>query len=64
MVIEESPDGAIRRTIEALVWSVDQKSGVQAKSGVNATKPAVPGYPAGRSSNANVRRRPAPCKPQ
>lgn len=27
----------------ALVWSVDEKSGMQAKSRVNATKPALPG---------------------
>ncbi len=30
----------------AVVWSVDEKSGMQAKSRVNPTKPAVPGKPA------------------
>lgn len=29
----------------AVVWSVDEKSGMQAKSRVNPTKPAVPGTP-------------------
>jgi transposase len=29
----------------AVVWSVDEKSGVQAKSRVNPTRPAVPGIP-------------------
>jgi len=29
----------------ALVWSVDEKSGMQAKSRINPTKPAVPGIP-------------------
>lgn len=29
----------------AVVWSVDEKSGMQAKSRVNPTKPAVPGSP-------------------
>ena len=32
----------------ALVWSVDEKSGMQAKSRVNPTKAAVPGTPARR----------------
>ena len=32
----------------AVVWSVDEKSGMQAKSRVNPTKPAVPGTPARR----------------
>jgi transposase len=32
----------------AVVWSVDEKSGMQAKSRVNPTKPAVPGAPARR----------------
>jgi transposase len=32
----------------AVVWSVDEKSGMQAKSRVNATKPARPGIPARR----------------
>src|SRR4051794_37206229 len=32
----------------AVVWSVDEKSGMQAKSRINPTKPAVPGIPAGR----------------
>jgi transposase len=30
----------------AVVWSVDEKSGIQAKSRVNPTKPPVPGTPA------------------
>ena len=30
----------------AVVWSVDEKSGMQAKSRINQTKPAVPGTPA------------------
>jgi len=29
----------------AVVWSVDEKSGMQAKSRINPTKPAVPGIP-------------------
>jgi transposase len=29
----------------AVVWSVDEKSGIQAKSRVNPTRPAVPGIP-------------------
>src|ERR671918_418519 len=29
----------------AIVWSVDEKSGIQAKSRINPTKPAVPGIP-------------------
>src|SRR5579864_6105801 len=29
--------------VNAVVWSVDEKSGIQAKSRVNPTKPAVPG---------------------
>jgi hypothetical protein len=32
----------------AVVWSVDEKSGMQAKSRVNPTLPAVPGIPARR----------------
>jgi transposase len=32
----------------ALVWSVDEKSGTQAKSRIHPTKPAVPGIPARR----------------
>lgn len=32
----------------AIVWSVDEKSGIQAKSRVNPTKPPVPGIPARR----------------
>jgi transposase len=32
----------------AVVWSVDEKSGMQAKSRVNPTMPAVPGIPARR----------------
>jgi transposase len=32
----------------AVVWSVDEKSGMQAKSRVNPTKPAVPGTPVRR----------------
>jgi len=32
----------------AIVWSVDEKSGMQAKSRVNPTKPAVPGVPVRR----------------
>jgi transposase len=32
----------------AVVWSVDEKSGMQAKSRVNPTKPALPGTPARR----------------
>ncbi len=32
----------------AVVWSVDEKSGMQAKSRINPTKPAVPGIPARR----------------
>ena len=31
--------------VNAVVWSVDEKSGIQAKSRVNPTKPAVPGIP-------------------
>lgn len=31
-----------------VVWSVDEKSGMQAKSRINPTKPAVPGIPARR----------------
>jgi len=31
-----------------VVWSVDDKPGMQAKSRVNPTKPAVPGIPARR----------------
>jgi len=31
--------------LNAVVWSVDEKSGIQAKSRVNPTKPAVPGIP-------------------
>ncbi len=29
----------------AVVWSVDEKSGIQAKSRVNPTRPAIPGIP-------------------
>ena len=32
----------------AVVWSVDEKSGMQAKSRINPTKPAIPGKPARR----------------
>ncbi len=32
----------------AVVWSVDEKSGMQAKSRINPTKPAIPGAPARR----------------
>jgi transposase len=32
----------------AVVWSVDEKSGMQAKSRINPTLPAVPGFPARR----------------
>ena len=32
----------------AVVWSVDEKSGMQAKSRLNPTRPAVPGIPARR----------------
>jgi transposase len=32
----------------AVVWSVDEKSGIQAKSRVNPTRPAVPGIPVRR----------------
>jgi transposase len=32
----------------AVVWSVDEKSGIQAKSRVNPTRPAVPGIPTRR----------------
>ena len=32
----------------AVVWSVDEKSGIQAKSRINPTKPAIPGKPARR----------------
>ena len=32
----------------AVVWSVDEKSGMQATSRINPTKPAVPGIPARR----------------
>lgn len=32
----------------AVVWSVDEKTGIQAKSRVNPTKPAAPGYPVRR----------------
>ena len=32
----------------AIVWSVDEKSGMQAKSRVNPTRPAVPGIPVRR----------------
>jgi transposase len=32
----------------ALVWSVDEKSGIQARSRVNPTRPAVPGIPVRR----------------
>src|SRR5665213_1309224 len=32
----------------AVVWSVDEKSGMQAKSRINPTKPAVPGKPVRR----------------
>ncbi len=32
----------------AVVWSVDEKSGMQAKSRINPTRPAVPGIPARR----------------
>jgi len=32
----------------AVVWSVDEKSGMQAKSRVNPTKPAIPGTPVRR----------------
>ena len=31
-----------------VVWSVDEKSGMQAKSRINPTKPAIPGVPARR----------------
>ena len=31
-----------------MVWSVDEKSGIQAKSRINPTKPAIPGKPARR----------------
>ena len=33
------------RPHNAVVWSVDEKSGMQAKSRINPTKPAVPGKP-------------------
>ncbi len=32
----------------AVVWSVDEKSGIQAKSRVNPTRPAIPGIPVRR----------------
>jgi transposase len=32
----------------AVVWSVDEKSGMQAKSRINPTKPAIPGKPSRR----------------
>ena len=32
----------------AVVWSVDEKSGIQAKSQINPTRPAVPGIPVRR----------------
>ena len=32
----------------AVVWSVDEKSGIQAKSRVNPTRPAIPGVPVRR----------------
>lgn len=32
----------------AVVWSVDEKSGIQAKSRINPTRPAIPGIPARR----------------
>lgn len=32
----------------ALVWSVDEKTGIQAKSRINPTRPAVPGIPVRR----------------
>jgi transposase len=32
----------------AVVWSVDEKSGMQAKSRINPTKPAIPGKPTRR----------------
>ena len=37
----------------AVVWSVDEKSGMQAKSRVDPTKPAVPGKPARREFEYN-----------
>jgi len=33
---------------KAVVWSIDEKSGMQAKSRINPTKPAVPGIPVRR----------------
>ena len=32
----------------AVIWSVDEKSGIQAKSRINPTRPAIPGIPARR----------------
>jgi len=32
----------------AVVWSVDEKTGIQAKNRINPTKPAIPGTPARR----------------
>jgi len=32
----------------AIVWSVDEKTSIQAKARINPTKPAVPGFPARR----------------
>jgi len=38
----------VRSYENAVVWSVDEKSGMQAKSRINPTLPAVPGIPARR----------------
>jgi transposase len=37
----------------AVVWSVDEKSGMQAKSRTNPTKPAIPGKPVSREYKRN-----------
>jgi len=38
----------LRPPHNAVVWSVDEKSGMQAKSRINPTKPAIPGTPSRR----------------
>ena len=38
----------------AVVWSVDEKSGMQAKSRINPTKPAIPGTRCAGSSSTSA----------
>ena len=49
----------------AVVWSVDEKSGMQAKSRINPTKPAIPGSPGAPGVRVQAQRhRRALCRPR